>query len=65
MVTFHPFEEEVQGAIVPSNRKMSIHRLAGKFLTKRIVNAEVVAYTFKPLWKPVGELKIRDVSGNT
>ena len=57
-------EEEVQGADVPSSKEASVHRLAGKFLTKRIVNAEAVARTFKPLWKPAGELKIRDVGRN-
>ena len=57
-------EGEVQGVDVPSNRETSIHCLVGKFLTKRIVNAEVIARTFKPLWKPVGELKIQDLGGN-
>ena len=61
---FTLLEEEVQGADVPSNRETSIHCLASKFLTKRIVKAEAIARTFKPLWKLVGELKIRDVSGN-
>ena len=57
-------EEEVQGADVPSSKEASVHRLAGKFLTKCIVNAEAIARTFKPLWKPAGELKIRDVGRN-
>ena len=57
-------EEEVQGADVPSSKEVSVHRLAGKFLTKRIVNAEAVARTFKPLWKPNGGLKIRDMGRN-
>ena len=57
-------EEEVQGADVPSSKEANVHRLAGKFLTKHIINAEAVAQTFKPLWKPVGELKIRDVGRN-
>ena len=57
-------EEEVQGANIPSSKEANVHRLAGKLLTKRITNVEAVARTFKPLWKPVGELKIRDVGGN-
>ena len=57
-------EEEAQGADVPHNSEVSIHRLASKFFTKRIVNVEAVARTFKLLWKPVGELKIRDVDEN-
>ena len=61
---FTLLEEEVQGADVPRNREMSIHRLVGKFLTKWIINAKAIASTFKPLWKPVGELKIEDVGGN-
>ena len=56
--------EEVQEANVPSSKEASVHRLAGKFLTKRIINAKAIARTFKPLWKPAGELKIRDVGRN-
>ena len=55
---FTLLEEEVQGADVPRNRETSIHHLVGKFLTKWIINAKAIASTFKPLWKPVGELKI-------
>lgn len=57
-------EEEVRGADVPQQSEATIHRLAGKFFTKRVVNVEAVARTFKPLWKLVGELKIRDSGGN-
>ena len=57
-------EEEVHGADISSNKEASVHHLAGKFLIKRIINGEAVARTFKPLWKPGGELKIRDVGGN-
>ena len=39
-------------------------RLAAKFLTKRVVNAEAVSRTFKPLWRLIGEMKIRDIGGN-
>ena len=38
--------------------------MAGKFLTKRVLNVEAIAHTFKPLWKPTGELKIQDVGEN-
>jgi len=51
-------EEEAQGVDVPRNSEVSIHRLASKFFTKRIVNVEALARMFKLLWKPVGELKI-------
>lgn len=38
--------------------------MASKFFTKRVLNVDVVALTFKPLWKPSGELKIRDMGDN-
>ena len=40
-----------------------IHRLAGRFFIKRVVNVDAIARTFK-LWEPIGELKIRDVGKN-
>ena len=54
-------EEEEGGAEVGRQDEAVVHRLVGKFLTKRVLNVEAVACTFKPLWKPVGELKIRDI----
>ena len=57
-------EEEERGAEVSRQEDVMIHRLAGKFLTKRVLNVDAVARTFKPLWKPIGELKIRDVGDN-
>ena len=35
--------------------------MAGKFFTKRTLNIDAVACTFKLLWKPASELKIRDI----
>ena len=57
-------EEEEQGANVPRKKDVAIVRLAAKIFTKRVVNAEAVGRTFKPLWKPIGEMKIRDIRGN-
>nr|POE95754.1 hypothetical protein CFP56_43432 [Quercus suber] len=57
-------EEEEHGAEVSQQRALIIHRLVGKFLTKRVLNVDVMARTFKLLWKPIGELKIRDVGDN-
>jgi len=57
-------EEEENGADVPRKTEASIVRLAAKFLTKRVVNAKAVSRTFKPLWKLIGEMKIRDIGGN-
>ena len=53
-------KDEERGADVPSQEAVVVHRLAGKFFTKRVLNVDAVARPFKPLWKPVGELKIRD-----
>ena len=37
---------------------------SNKVFTKSVANAEVVSWTFKPLWKLIGELKIRDIGGH-
>lgn len=54
-------EEEERGADVGGQEESIIRHLVGKFFTKRVVNIDVVARTFKPLWKPRGELKIWDI----
>ncbi|KAL0015774.1 hypothetical protein SO802_002843 [Lithocarpus litseifolius] len=54
-------EEEEGRAEVTNQDEVVIHCLAGKFFTKRVLNVDAVARTFKPLWKPAGELKIRDI----
>ncbi|XP_030932612.1 uncharacterized protein LOC115958345 [Quercus lobata] len=57
-------EDEEGGADIPNKEDVEVHRLAGKFFTKRTLNVDAVACTFKPLWKPAGELKIRDSGDN-
>ena len=57
-------EEEERGADVDGQEETIIHRLAGKFFTKCVLNVDAVARTFKPLWRPMGELKIRDMGDN-
>nr|POE70499.1 hypothetical protein CFP56_22899 [Quercus suber] len=57
-------EEEEGGAEVPRQKEEVVHRLAGKFFTKRVLNVDAVARTFKPLWRVSGELKIRDLGEN-
>ena len=57
-------EEEEQGADVPRKKEVTIVCLAANFFTKRVVNAEAVGRTFKPLWKLIGEMKNRDIGGN-
>lgn len=54
-------EEEEGGVEVSHQEEAVIHRLAGKYFTKRVLNVDVVAHTFKPLWKLGGEPKIRDI----
>ena len=51
-------KEEERGVEVSRQKELAVHRLAGKFLTKRVLNVDAVACTFKPSWKPIGELKI-------
>lgn len=54
-------EEEEGREEVAHQDEVVIHRLVGKFFTKRVLNVDVVARTFKRLWKPSGKLKIRDI----
>ncbi|XP_075670035.1 uncharacterized protein LOC142639783 [Castanea sativa] len=56
--------EEEYGAEVPKPLEETMHQLASRFFTKRTLNVESVARTFKPLWKPTSELKIRDLGEN-
>ena len=58
---FSLIEDEEGEAKVAHSEEVEVHRLAGKFFTKHTLNADVVARTFKSLWKPAGELKIRDI----
>ena len=53
-------EEEEGGAEVPKQEAM-VHHLAGRFFTKRVLNMDAVARTFKLLLNLVGKLKIRDI----
>ena len=48
--------EEEYGAEVPKPVEEVVHRLAGRFFTKRTLNVESVARTFKPLWNPTGRM---------
>ena len=57
-------EEEEHEADVPQKKEVTIACLAAKFFLKRVVNAKVVGQTFKPLWKPIGEMKSRYIGGN-
>lgn len=46
---FYLIEEEEGGAKVPRQEVAVIHHLEGKFFTKRVVNVDAVAWTFKHL----------------
>nr|POE99838.1 hypothetical protein CFP56_61880 [Quercus suber] len=58
---FSLMEEEKGGAEVSKEEDEIVHRLAGRFYMKRVLNVDAVARTFKPLWRTAGELKIRDI----
>ena len=38
--------------------------MAAKFLTRRNINIEVVARTFRPIWRTRGNFEINDAGGN-
>lgn len=61
---FSLFEEEEQGVEVDRQVEVQIHHLAGQFFIKRVLYVESVGHTFKPLWKPIGELKIKTAGDN-
>ena len=44
-------EEEEGGAEVPKEEEESVYCLVGRFYTKRVLNVDAVARTFKPLWE--------------
>lgn len=54
-------EEEEVGAEVSKQNDKEIHRLASCFFIKQVLNVEAVGRMFKPLWKLIRELKIRDL----
>ena len=57
-------DDKEHGVEAPQPEEEIAHRLVGRFFTKRTLNVDSVARTFKPLRKPVGELKIRDIRDN-
>ena len=46
------------------NKKVGKWVLAVKFLTRRIVNIEAVAQTFRPLWRTRREFEVSDAGNN-
>ena len=53
-------EEEVGAEVSKHNEK----KLASRFFTKWVLNVEAMGRTFKPLWKLIREVKIRDLGDN-
>lgn len=55
---FSVTEEEEGSAEIPKEEEELIHRLVGRFYTKRVMNVDVVARTFKPLWRMLVNLRL-------
>ena len=45
-------------------KKAGSHVVAAKFLTRRNINIEAIAHTFRPIWRTRGNFEIIDVGGN-
>ena len=52
------------GVSYPKDEISPRYILATKFLTKRVVNIESVAWMFRPLWRSKKEVQINDMGDN-
>ena len=59
-----PSEVEEIGVLYPKDEISPRYILVAKFLTKRVVNIESVAQTFRPLWRSEKEVQINDMGDN-
>ena len=59
-----PLDEEETGIACPKKAELDTFTLAAKFLTKRVVNVESVAHTFRPLWRSEKDVQIKDMGDN-
>ena len=57
-------DEEETGIACPKKVELDTFTLAAKFLTKRVVNVESVARTFRPLWRLEKDVQIKDMGDN-
>ena len=57
-------DEEEFGIACPTKAEPDSYTLAAKFLTKRVVNVESVARTFRPLWRSEKDVQIKDMGDN-
>ena len=57
-------DKEEAGIACPKKTEPDSFTLAAKFLTKRVVNVESVACTFRPLWRLEKDVQIKDMGDN-
>ena len=57
-------EEEGRNIDLSKNKREGSLVLAASFLTRRTVNIEVVARTFRPLWRTRRDFKVSDAGNN-
>ncbi len=57
-------DKEDRRIVVTTEAENGEYILAASFLTKRVINMESVLRALKPLWRPVKELKARDMGDN-
>lgn len=58
------FEVEGNKVDLSKKRKTGEHVVATKFLTRRNINVEVVACTFRPLWRTRANSEVNDIGNN-
>lgn len=61
---FSLLDEGETGIACPTKVEPNAVTLAAKFLTKRVVNVESVARTFRPLWRSEKDFQIKDMGDN-
>ena len=61
---FSLLDEEETGVACPKKDAPENFILAAKFTTKRVVNVESVARTFRPLWRLERDVQIKDMGDN-
>lgn len=56
--------KEGEMVVLPKKLTKAKHVLVAKFLTKRALNVEAVAYTFRPLWRTKGSFCVSNAGNN-
>lgn len=57
-------EEEGNRVDLSLKKKVGEHVLKAKFLTHENINIEVMAHTFRPLWRTRGNFEVNDAGNN-